>query len=74
MQRFESLGYQLGLTLYCVPYDWRQTSAANGVGIFINETVKQAYNLTGKPSVLASHSLGNLGMMYALNRMSLEQK
>lgn len=29
----EHMGYQVGLTLYAAPYDWRKTTVANGIGI-----------------------------------------
>lgn len=74
MERFLDLGYQLGLTLYCAPYDWRKTTVVNNVSVLLNETVKQAYNLTGKPVVLISHSLGNFGVQHLLNTMPLALK
>mmetsp|Transcript_7536 Transcript_7536/g.6835 ORF Transcript_7536/g.6835 Transcript_7536/m.6835 type:complete len:416 (+) Transcript_7536:702-1949(+) len=70
----EELGYQVGLTLYAVPYDWRKTTMANRAGDYIVDTLKQSYNLTGKPAVMASHSLGNFGMYTSFTLMTQAEK
>lgn len=69
-QELLSLGYQLGLNLFAVPFDWRKTTVAARAGDFVVDTIRQAYNLTGKPAVLVSHSLGNFGMYTAFTEMS----
>jgi len=69
-----AMGYQVGLTLYGAPYDWRKTTVTNGVSLALNETVKQIYNLTGKPSLLVAHSLGSFGSLNLLNTLSQEEK
>lgn len=68
------MGYQEGLTLYAAPYDWRKTTVANGVGTALNQTLKQANSLTGKPSVIIAHSMGNFGALYTLNSLSAADK
>ena len=74
IDKLEGLGYQSGLTLFGAPYDWRKTTLANGVADRIKTTLKQAYDMTGKASVIVAHSLGNLGTLRALNTLSREEK
>jgi len=69
-----NMGHQTGLTLYSTPYDWRKTTMANGVSHVIEQTVKQIYELTGKPTVLMAHSLGNFGALHFLNSLTAEEK
>jgi len=73
-KRLVDLGYQEGLNLFAVPYDWRKTTEANRAAEYIKVSIERAYNVTGKPVVVVSHSLGNFGMLRALNTMTLEQK
>lgn len=40
----------------------------------LTSILRQAHALTGKPSVLVAHSLGNFGSLYTLNSMSSEEK
>ena len=68
------MGYQTGLSLYSTPYDWRKTTLANGVSDVIKQTVKQVYELTGKPAIIMAHSLGNFGTLHFLNSLSAEEK
>jgi len=69
-----SMGYQVGLTLYGAPYDWRKTTVANGIGKTLNDTIKQIHSLTGKQTIIVGHSLGNFGALYVLNSLSQEEK
>lgn len=47
---------------------------ANGVTDVISQTVHQIYELTGKPTVIVAHSLGNFGTLAFLNSLSKEEK
>ena len=68
------MGYQPGLNLYSTPYDWRKTTVANGVTSAIHQTIRQIYELTGKPTVIMAHSLGNFGALHLLNSLTKEEK
>lgn len=70
----KELGYQRGLTLFGIPYNFLQTYWANEVSYTLERTIRYAYELTGKKVILIAHSLGNLNTLAALNRMSQEDK
>lgn len=71
---FTTMGYQKGLNLFAIPYDFRLTHLANSVPYILERTIRYAYELTGKKVVLAGHSLGNLNTLPILARMSQEDK
>lgn len=73
-QYLKSMGYQTGLTLFAIPYNFLATYVANEVGYTLERTVRYVYELTGKKVVIVSHSLGNLNTLPMLNRMSQEDK
>eukprot|EP00331_Platyophrya_macrostoma_P032674 CAMPEP_0176457938 /NCGR_PEP_ID=MMETSP0127-20121128/32266_1 /TAXON_ID=938130 /ORGANISM="Platyophrya macrostoma, Strain WH" /LENGTH=658 /DNA_ID=CAMNT_0017848353 /DNA_START=140 /DNA_END=2116 /DNA_ORIENTATION=- len=68
------LGYQKGLSLFAVPYDFRLTYKANSVPYTLERTIRYAYELTGKKVVIVAHSLGNLNTLPTLLNMSQEDK
>lgn len=69
-----SLGYQKGLSLFAVPYDFRRTHLANGVAYSLARTIRLAYELTGKKVVIVSHSLGNINTLPVLTKMDQAEK
>eukprot|EP00331_Platyophrya_macrostoma_P012934 CAMPEP_0176416888 /NCGR_PEP_ID=MMETSP0127-20121128/6587_1 /TAXON_ID=938130 /ORGANISM="Platyophrya macrostoma, Strain WH" /LENGTH=655 /DNA_ID=CAMNT_0017796995 /DNA_START=244 /DNA_END=2211 /DNA_ORIENTATION=+ len=69
-----ALGYQKGLSLFAVPYDFRLTHLANSVSYTLERTIRYAYALTGKKVIIAAHSLGNLNTLPVLVGMSQEDK
>jgi len=69
-----NMGYQPGLNLFATPYDWRKTTKANGVTDAIYQAIRQNYELTGKPTVIMAHSLGNFGALHMLNGLTKEEK
>lgn len=71
---FTALGYQKGLSLFAVPYDFRLTHLANSVSYTLERTIRYAYELTGKKVVIVSHSLGNLNTLPVLAGMKQEDK
>ena len=73
-EKLVGMGYQIGLTLYSTPYDWRRTTMSNGVSEVIHQTIHQSYKLTGKPAIIVAHSLGNFGTLNFLNSLSKEEK
>ena len=73
-KHFSNLGYQKGLTLFAIPYNFLLTYHANEVSYTLERTIRYAYTLTGKKVVIVGHSLGNLNVLPALNSMSQEDK
>ena len=73
-QYLTDLGYQKGLTLFGVPYNFLQTYWANEVSYTFERTIRYAYGLTGKKVVIIGHSLGNLNALSSLNQMSQDDK
>lgn len=71
---FTGLGYQKGLTMFAIPYDYRLTHLANSVSYTLERTINYAYELTGKKVIIVCHSLGNLNTLSVLNRMKQEDK
>lgn len=69
-----NMGFQKGLSLFTVPYDFRLTYLANQASYSLERTIRYAYALTGKKVVLVAHSLGSLNTLAVLNRMSQEDK
>ena len=73
-QYLTGLGYQKGLSLFAVPYDFRLTHLANSVAYTLERTIRYAYELTGKKVIIVAHSLGNLNTLPVLNSMSQADK
>lgn len=71
---FVSLGYQIGINLFSVPYDWRRTSNDPYNYQMIKTTVDLAYKLTGKKSVLVAHSYGSLVALDYVYTLSDEER
>jgi triacylglycerol esterase/lipase EstA (alpha/beta hydrolase family) len=71
---FEAMGYQIGLTLFGLPYDWRRIAGDNQVAANLLRTLEYIFALTGKKSVIITHSMGGLNVLQALNQISQEKK
>jgi hypothetical protein len=71
---FVSLGYQIGVNLFSVPYDWRRTSNDPYNYQMMKTTVDLAYKLTGKKSVLVAHSYGSLIALDYVYTLTEEEK
>eukprot|EP00828_Plagiopyla_frontata_P029936 TRINITY_DN387_c0_g3_i3.p1 TRINITY_DN387_c0_g3~~TRINITY_DN387_c0_g3_i3.p1 ORF type:complete len:754 (-),score=117.63 TRINITY_DN387_c0_g3_i3:61-2322(-) len=52
------MGYQPGLTLLPIPYDWRRLAGSNEVVTTFQRTIEYAYSITGKKVVVTAHSYG----------------
>lgn len=57
------MGYQIGLNIFSMPYDFRQDSRHTDVARNLEKTIKYAYYLTGKSVVIVAHSYGNLNTL-----------
>ena len=57
-----------------MPYDWRKPHQSNGVHKMLKPLLKKMHELTGKRSMIISHSMGNLGVLSALYDMDLKFK
>ena len=71
---YKYMGYQVGLNLFAVPYDFRKTTLANELIYTLKRTIKYAHALTGKKVILMAHSMGNFGALNILNSMTPEEK
>ena len=58
ISNLEKMGYKLGLSLFANPYDWRLPLFKNTYTV--NKSLKTAYEITKKKSILIGHSLGGL--------------
>jgi predicted alpha/beta hydrolase family esterase len=56
------MGYDHGITLQSVPYDFRKDINTNGVAKKILKSVRTLQNYTGKKVILIGHSYGNLNI------------
>jgi hypothetical protein len=63
---FQTLGYQPGLTLQVVPFDFRMPTQINEASYSLVRSIRYLYGLTGKKVVIAAHSQGNLNVMHHL--------
>ena len=69
-----TLGYQKGLSMFAIPYDFRLAHLANAVSYTLERTIRYAYSLTGKKVIIIAHSLGNLNTLPVLLKMSQGNK
>mmetsp|Transcript_60009 Transcript_60009/g.69499 ORF Transcript_60009/g.69499 Transcript_60009/m.69499 type:complete len:692 (+) Transcript_60009:34-2109(+) len=68
------MGYQKGLSLFTIPYDFRLNHMANSVRYSLERTIRYAYELTGKKAVIIGHSLGNINTLPVLTKITPEMK
>ena len=73
-KRLTNIGYQKGLSLFAIPYDFRLTYLAGTVQYTLERTIRYAYELTGKKVVIVAHSLGNINTLPVLTNMNQEDK
>eukprot|EP00742_Colponemidia_sp_Colp-10_P001815 GILJ01001940.1.p1 GENE.GILJ01001940.1~~GILJ01001940.1.p1 ORF type:complete len:721 (-),score=134.09 GILJ01001940.1:132-2294(-) len=73
-QALLSRGYQAGVTMFNLPYDWRREVQSTNVQLAMEKQIRLAYRLTGKKVLVVGHSMGNLNALYTLNRMSQADK
>lgn len=71
---FENLGYQNGLSLQAIPYDFRKGVLYNDFGEIFKKALKLMRNLSGKKITVVAHSMGNNHVLHTLNQMLQSEK
>lgn len=70
----ESMGYKIGLTLQALPYDWRKGMFETQVYQKLETIIDKMHSISGKKVSIAAHSYGNMNVLAALSKMSLDKK
>lgn len=60
------MGYDEGITLQPVPYDFRYGILAGDTPVLIPQSINNLYYTTGKKVVIIAHSLGTLHTLSSL--------
>jgi hypothetical protein len=74
---FLKMGYQTGLNLFSVPFDWRIHSNDEYNLKMIKDTIDLSYEINKKPAIIIGHSLGSLNglsFLYNMDDNFKEQK
>jgi hypothetical protein len=64
--RMELMGYESGLTMQAVPYDFRLNSGMDALGGAFSKIVKEMSEMVNKKVQIVAHSMGNLRTSYFL--------
>lgn len=72
--RLVHMGYESGLTMQAVPYDFRLNSGADQLGEAYAKIVKEMSEMVNKKVIILAHSMGNLRTAYFLWNASQEYK
>ena len=62
-EKFEAMGYQVGLNLFSVPFDWRKHTNDEYNLKLIKETIDFSFEINKKPAIVIAHSMGSLNFM-----------
>ena len=54
------MGYQEGLTMHALPYDWRTGIMQSNAKEVLGKLLERSLEITGKKAIITSHSLGSL--------------
>lgn len=73
-EKLENMGYETGLTMQALPYDWRLISGMDGLATGYPAVLKQLRDLTGKKVTIFAHSMGNFRTAHMLWNMSQQEK
>ena len=74
IDRLLDMGYQSGLTMQSMPYDFRMSSGVDAVSLYMSSTIKQMAALNNKKVIIVAHSFGNSKTMYTMWNMSQADK
>lgn len=72
--KLESLGYEAGINLFGLAYNWTEFIDSNENSRVFKETVNLAYELTGKPVLVIAHSMGGLLSLNEISQMTDKTK
>ncbi len=70
----ETMGYKIGLNLQPLPYDWRKGMFETQVFEKLENIIDRMYSISGKKVSIVAHSYGNMNVVAALSKMSLDKK
>lgn len=70
----KKLGYDIGLTMQALPYDWRKGYKENSLDEIFLKILDEIFELTGKKVTIVAHSMGNYQVLHNLWKMSQEEK
>lgn len=73
-ERLEDMGYETGLTMQALPYDWRLANGMDRLGQGFLQLLEQMKALTNKRATIIAHSMGNLRTAHLLWSMNQQQK
>ena len=66
----KSMGYQTGLTMHALPYDFtRGVMESNNYNKILTKLLKRSLEISGKRAIITSHSFGGLMTYYGLLNM-----
>jgi hypothetical protein len=66
---FQAMGYQSGLTMQIMPYDWRLDAIINTkYQKNLEKSIRKMRKITGKKVTLIAHSYGNINVYFNLMR------
>lgn len=69
-EKYQSMGYIIGLTMQALPYDWRENVHENGIAPKFKNIIQSMHNMVTKKVVLVAHSMGNIVLLHNI----LDQK
>jgi len=66
IKAFVSAGYQKGLTLQALPYDWRKGYQQHDLDTLLPMIVEKMHYIVSKGVTLIAHSMGNYQVLNML--------
>ena len=74
ISNLDTMGFISGLTYQALPYNFFLTYHKNEFQLNFAKSIERLRRFTGKKVVIYAHSFGNLNTLFALKKMSLEEK